>query len=63
MNAMTEERKKDYVWLMEHLCEMAKEPEKSLAFIENYEATHSEEDTKTCNWMRKMIYALSGNPQ
>lgn len=61
MNAMTEKRKNEYVCLMEHLCEMAKEPEKSLDSVDNYEATHGEEYKKTCEWLREIIYLLSGN--
>lgn len=59
---MTDERKKEALWLFEKLCEMAQEPEKAIKHINAYEAEEGTEKNKAvCDILRKSIYALSGN--
>ena len=40
---------------------MAQEPEKTIAALDSYQKTVSEEEVKACEWLRKCIYAFSGN--
>lgn len=58
---MTEERKKEALWFFEKLLEMSQNPEKSLAALDSYQKTLPPEDGKACDWLRKCIYAFSGN--
>ena len=61
MNAtMTEEGKRKAIKFIEGICEMAKTPDKSLAFVDEQELSGAA-NKSVCDLLRKLIHQLSDN--